>query len=380
MFTEGDARGYKVQTSCNIRRTNFIIGLVLLITVAASGWVVVANQVVESGHKNKVATAVFTRHDSTYSVSALGDGSLIAVGMFGRIFRASGKSLVWEEISSPTTEDLYSVAFPDDRNGIVVGANGTYLETADGGHTWNNRDMTSISDSVHDHHLMTVVLNQNGEGLIAGTFGLLWRTDSGGNTWEPVTIPWEKVLADVWKNYGSVEPHLYGAVIKGAEAWVVGEYGLVLRSTDGGRNFEKRRGGQFTDSHLFSVEADLTNFNRAVAVGQAGLIISTSDGGETWEDSSRWETDLYDVLLHKNGAVISGDLGSVLHLSDSGEPNKYTVVAAAGWKDVVMLGDGWIIDILHLGQDRFLALGKYSFRTFTLPSQHVSKADLMPGG
>lgn len=364
----------EVQTSQNTR-ANFIVGLILFAAVAASGQILVADVLVASVDDSNASSLILTRHDSTHSVSALSDGSLIAVGMFGRIFRSLGEHTAWQEISSPTIEDLYSIAFRDDLNGIAVGANGTYLETTDGGLSWNSRDMTTVSDSANDNNLMMVVLDPNGNGLIIGTFGLLWHTDSGGNTWESVTILWEEVLDDVWKNYGPAEAHLYGATITGSDVWVVGEYGLVLRSSNGGRSFEQRRGGQFTDSHLFSVTADPVDPSHVISVGQAGLIVSSSDDGMTWEESNRWETDLYDVLLYEGGAVISGDLGTVLHLPVSNIPDEYNVVAAAGWKDVVPLGDGWIIDVQHLGQGHFLALGKQSFSDFSLPTQRTNNAE-----
>ncbi len=390
--------GNEVQTTQNHRRINFIMGLVLLMAFAVSGWIIfVANMEVAAVDESNASEIILTRHDSTYSITALSDGSLIAVGRFGRIFRSPGDHIAWKEITSPTNEDLYSVAFVDDHNGVAVGASGTYLETVDGGHTWNNRTETesdSVSedqesgkkdqawveidspiteqiydDSSQDQDLMSIVLEPDGKGIITGSFGLLWRTDSGGNNWEPINIPWEEILADVWKSYGSVEAHLYDAVVINSNVWVVGEYGLVLLSTDGGRTFEKRRGGQFTDNHLFAVVADPADPSHAFAVGQAGLIIATSDNGLTWRESSNWETDLYDILLYEGGSVVSGDLGTVLHLPTSANPDEYNVVAAAGWKDVVPLGDSWIVDMQHLGQGHFLALGKQSFRDFSLPSQ-----------
>lgn len=355
-------------TPWSIRGTGFFMGL--LVGLAATGWVLATNLEAEPVEKVNAGTVIFTRHDAIYASAVLNDGSLIAVGKFGRILRSPDKHLAWEEIPSPTTEDLFSVAFRDDRNGVAVGANGTYLETADGGHTWSSRDMATTSQ------FLKVVLQPDGSGLIVGSFGLLWRTDSGGTTWKPVAISWEKVLSQVWDSVGPVEPHLYDAAMLGSVAWVVGEYGLVLVSTDGTQSFERRRGGQFTDPHLFSVA--LYDSEHGIAAGQAGLIVTTEDGGVTWKESSRWETDLYGVSVYNGSAVISGDLGSVLLLPDGSEPAGFRVVAAAGRSDGT-LGDRWIGGVQHIGQGRFLVMGKGPFRTFSLPLQRISKADFKPG-
>lgn len=358
-------------TSHNISRFGLFVGLLAALT--ATGWAVWAvAKIWETGpvEANNATAVIFTRHDAIHALTALGDGSLIAVGKYGKILRASDQQLAWEEISSPTTEDLFGVAFRDDRNGIAVGASGTYLVTADGGRTWSGRDMDTTSE------LLDVVLEADGNGLIIGSFGLLWRTDSGGASWEPIAIPWDKVLSQVWDSVGPVEPHLYAAAMLGSVAWVVGEYGLVLVSTDGGRSFERRRGGQFTDPHLFAL--DLADSEHGVAAGQAGLIVTTADGGATWAESSRWETDLYGVSIYNGRVVLSGDLGSVLLLPDASEPAEFRVVAAAG-RAGGTLGDRWIGGVQHIGQDRFLALGKGPFRTFSLPPQRIGQADLKPG-
>lgn len=353
-------------TSENFRASKFSIGLLLAVTTVV-GWALIINPQFNAVEDDTHAKVLFTRHDATYARAVVGDGNLIAVGKFGRIFRSSIERLDWKEVSSPTTEDLYGIAFRDARNGIVVGAEGTYLETVDGGRTWNSRDMNTRSD------LLTVMLKADGSGIITGTFGLLWRTDSGGANWEPISITWEEVLSDVWKNYVSVEAHLYGAAMVDSTVWVVGEYGLVLISTDGGRSFERRRGGQFTDPHLFAVAIDPTDSSRGIAVGQVGLTVSTTDGGTTWEESSSWETDLYAIALHADGTVIAGDLGSVLQLPDVGRPGEFRIIATAGWADGAALGDSWIAELQHIGQDRFLVLGKGGFRTFSLPSQRIGQ-------
>lgn len=341
----------------NIRGAWFFLGL--LAAAAILGWLVVKNsETVPVGGKNPT-TVIFTRHDATYAAAIVGNGGIISVGKFGRIFHSPDGSLAWKEISSPTTRDLFGVAFRDDRNGVAVGAGGTYLETADGGHTWVSRDIATTND------LLGVILKPDGRGLMVGSFGLLWRTDTGGRTWESVSVPWDKVLSDVWNNVGPVEPHLYGAAMEGSVVWVVGEYGLVLISTDGGRSFERRRGGNFTDPHLFAV--DLAGPMRGVVAGQAGLIASTSDGGITWVESSSWKTDLYDISIYDGTAVISGDLGSVLLLPNITKPAGFQVVAAAGQADRALLGDLWIAAVQRIGQGRFLVLGKGGFRTFTLP-------------
>ena len=60
----------------------------------------------------------------------------------------------------------------------------------------------------------------------------------------------------------------------------VGDYGTVLRTTDGGATWLSQTSG--TTGWLNSVS--FTDVNNGTAVGEAGTIIHTTDGGTTWVD------------------------------------------------------------------------------------------------
>jgi photosystem II stability/assembly factor-like uncharacterized protein len=67
--------------------------------------------------------------------------------------------------------------------------------------------------------------------------------------------------------------------------WAVGQRGLILRTEDGGKTWQRQPNHKEGEgSHLFSVAA--IDGQTAVAVGEWGSRIRTTDGGKTWLDYS----------------------------------------------------------------------------------------------
>jgi len=63
------------------------------------------------------------------------------------------------------------------------------------------------------------------------------------------------------------------------EGWVVGEFGTIAHTTDGGAEWQLQDSG--VDRALFGVA--FRDAKQGVAVGSAGAVVRTSDGGASWE-------------------------------------------------------------------------------------------------
>lgn len=272
------------------------------------------------GPGENAAGPTLGRRDALYDFVQLGKSELLAVGRFGRILRSSDLGQTWESVESGTERSLYSVSYADAKNGVIVGQAGSYLESGDGGRTWKIREFPAKNE------LFKVVFRSPNEGVVVGAFGTAWRTDSGGREWRPIGIPWETVLNEVWENVGPVEPHLYDVAFVGSDGWIVGEYGLVLRSRDGGSTWSRQRGGRLPDAHLFA--AAFVDSRRGLAVGQSGVLLHTEDGGETWAEERVGSRSLYDVLFRpsQNEALAFGELGTILASRDGGRPGSWQVL------------------------------------------------------
>ena len=121
--------------------------------------------------------------------------------------------------------ELYQVSFVTPNIGFVAGSNYLFA-TTDGGLHWTTRQSAS----------QIYFLNRS-TGL-ASTY-YVNRTTNGGTTWYQTTAPF----------YGSEYQSF--SFIDSLSGWVVGNGGRIMKTTDGGENWELQQSG--TAENLFSV-------------------------------------------------------------------------------------------------------------------------------
>jgi photosystem II stability/assembly factor-like uncharacterized protein len=139
-----------------------------------------------------------------------------------------------------------------------------------------------------------------------GNFGSIYRTTDGGQTWES-------------HESGTRNP-LFGIDFADADnGWAVGKSSLILHTADGGRTWKPQKSAISSEKHLFRVKA--VDARTAWAVGDWGALTVTHDGGATWEDRSLGD----DVVLNDvsfpdadHGFVV-GEFGTVMATSDGGK-------------------------------------------------------------
>src|SRR4029077_11217469 len=112
-------------------------------------------------------------------------------------------------------------------------------------------------------------------GFAVGARGTILRTTDGGNNWELIA--------------GATEDDLYGvSFIDSNIGTVVGNFGAILRTTDAGSHWTIQREG--ISDVLFGVS--FTDPNNGTAVGSDGLILRTTDGGTNWIPQTSGTTNL----------------------------------------------------------------------------------------
>jgi photosystem II stability/assembly factor-like uncharacterized protein len=114
--------------------------------------------------------------------------------------------------------------------------------------------------------------------------------------------------------------NLYGVDTLGAShAWVVGNFGSIHHSADGGKVWTAQRSG--TKTPLFDV--DFADEQRGWIVGASGLILRTGDGGTTWTAGTSpvpGAKHLFNVAAVDERIVWAvGDWGAITMTRDGGE-------------------------------------------------------------
>jgi photosystem II stability/assembly factor-like uncharacterized protein len=112
--------------------------------------------------------------------------------------------------------------------------------------------------------------------------------------------------------------------------WAVGQWGVVLNTSDGGEHWQIQREDLSVDRPLFSVV--FKNKHDGWAVGLWSLMLVTHDGGANWkkvalpkrDGETRSDLNLFKVFLDSTAAVyVAAERGTVIRTEDDGQSWTY---------------------------------------------------------
>jgi len=263
---------------------------------------------------------------------------IVAVGEHGIVLLSDDEGKTYRQARQvPVSATLSAVAFIDDKRGWVVGQWGAILATSDGGETWSKQRM----DTAVDQPLFSVHFMNDHDGIAVGLWSMLLQTHDGGKTWTKTTLPKPP-------DGGKADRNLYHVFAdqKGA-LYISAEQGIVLKSTDGGANWDYlATGGK---GSLWSGVA-MTD-GRIVVGGLLGSLSQSSDGGTTWQPlKAETKSSITNLVATGKGLVAVGLDGLVLKQREDGaplevaqRPDRSALTAAvidAGGKPILFSKDG----------------------------------------
>jgi photosystem II stability/assembly factor-like uncharacterized protein len=199
------------------------------------------------------------RHSVLLAVTRAGP-RLVAVGERGVLLVSDDNAVSWRQIQLPVSTTLTAVQFVDAQQGWAVGHSGVVLHSNDAGNTWSlqldgrqaaalelaaaqaqakdaaeddnaQRRLTSaqrLAADGPDKPFLALSFSDARHGLVVGAYGLAMHTDDGGKSWQS----WMGRIPD------PQGLHLYAVVQADQAIYLAGEQGLLIRSLDGGGQFE----------------------------------------------------------------------------------------------------------------------------------------------
>jgi len=299
--------------------------------------------------------------DKFYDVQAIDADHVVVVGYGGKILTTSDGGFTWIKAESGTNRALYRVHFVDATNGWVSGQEGVMLHTTDGGKTWTRQTTNTTV------YLFSVSFVDQDHGWCVGDKSILLKTSDGGKTWtlhKIATVSQEHLSAE--EAVASQDPVLYDVqFIDANNGWVVGEFGHVLHTSDGGQTWTEQQQSLITGEIFDALDlptfygVNFTTPQDGVAAGLDGKIARTRDGGATWAfQKMQLDYPIVDPLftprLFPDGTGWAiGAAGEVVRL---GTPDGQWQRAKLGMEVVTWLrgmywvnpDDGWIVGGLGL--------------------------------
>ena len=229
---------------------------------------------------------------------------VVAVGERGSILLSDDQGVSWQPASVATQRNatLTAVIAIDDRRLLAVGHDGWILRSEDAGSSWQ--------EIRHDGDLGEPLLgiwSGGGDSVMAfGSFGKFYQSLDAGKTWLPQVLDIDSA-------------HLNGmAGGNDGRRMLVGEQGLVLRATDGGKHWQTLPA--FYSGSLFGIVR--LSASDWVTYGMRGHVFVSHDFGDTWTQIKVGnQLPLYGhaVLPDQTGLVIVGAGSSVVRLDAKGD-------------------------------------------------------------
>jgi photosystem II stability/assembly factor-like uncharacterized protein len=252
---------------------------------------------------------------------------VVAVGQRGHVLFSDDAGKSWQQAEVPVSADLVAVQFPTATHGWAVGHDGVVLHSADAGKTWTRQlDGRSLGDVLVAHYnrsgdakwleeakrfaaqgaenpFLDVWFDDARNGTIVGAFGLVLRTADGGATWEPLLHAADNPKA----------LHLYAVKRIGSDLFIAGEQGTLLKS-DG------QRFSALASPYPGTLFGLVGNDRALLAHGLRGNVVRSTDGGRTWAPvATGVGVGLTASTLDERGRfVIVSQAGHVLVSSDDG--------------------------------------------------------------
>lgn len=323
-------------------------------------WIAAGLSVLMAASAAQAEPAELSHRDHLYDVTEHG-GSLFVVGHPGHLLRSTDGGKTFEVASRAGGEQaLFSIDFNSKGQGAVVGRSGVVLRTKDGGKTW---EAAQVKFGKEAPGLFGVAVAEDGTVVAVGSFGVIVRSTDGGKTFQKVAyttdLPGAAPASGEEGGQEGAQPAAEGE--EGGEAssegettgvpstpdcpspdefedenldeigearltdviflpdgrsLAVGEFGLVLESTDGGASFHRLN--SCTGNLLYNITP--LGEKRVAAVGFKGSLIQSDDAGRSWRvANSGTGEDLYAVAGRAKQTLLVGAAGTMLVREGEGD-------------------------------------------------------------
>ncbi len=262
---------------------------------------------------------VFPDREDYYDAFVLDANNAWVSGGRGLILHVTNNGQDFTMLETGVQKAIYEVDFATAEDGVAVGQDGIVLKTDDGGQTWTRIpiELPLLDWQVAQPHYFAVSRGADAQHIWAvGPVGAIIRSQDGGETWENLSL-WCDMSFD---NFATSDPaddpestlrlNPCDVTLNGVsfptntDGWVAGEFGVILRTQDGGVTWQRQRDVHNLPKYtrpelpeeeairqripplyiedLFLIDVDFRSAQEGYVTGESGTLLQTTDAGETW--------------------------------------------------------------------------------------------------
>lgn len=295
-----------------------------------------------------------------FQALAVADRQVFAVGERGIALHSDDAGRTWRQGQVPVSVTLTAVSMLTPRQGWAVGHAGVVLRTDDGGRNWSRRfdglaairllqeEAAAERDDALREQRMAAARRLAAEGadkpffavhaldsqtvVVVGAFNSAFVSRDGGGRWSSLAAQLPNPR----------EGHLYAIAGQGRRLFIVGEFGLLLGSRDGGRSFER-----LSVPYEGSFFALADDGHRLAVGGLRGNAFVSDDGGLGWQPvTGLGEASITALRAEPSGGFLIGDqAGALWRLAGAAATHAERLPAPPlpPLTDVARAGDGAVI-------------------------------------
>ena len=306
---------------------------------------------------------VFPDREDYYDAFVLDANNAWVSGGRGLILHVTNNGQDFAMLETGVQKAIYEVDFATAEDGVAVGQDGIVLKTGDGGETWTRIpiELPLLDWQVAQPHYFAVSRGADAQHIWAvGPVGAIIRSQDGGETWENLSL-WCDMSFD---NFATSDPaddpestlrlNPCDVTLNGVsfptntDGWVAGEFGIILRTQDGGVTWQRQRDVHNLPKYtrpelpeeeairqripplyiedLFLIDVDFRSAQEGYVTGESGTLLQTTDAGETWTN------------------IPSGSFNTLLSVTAAPDNNRSDFATGVLGTLASVTGDAWQLD------------------------------------
>lgn len=234
---------------------------------------------------------------------------------------------------------------------IAGGELGKLLYSTDQGQSWH---LSALSQDRQALITQVVFASDGLRGLAVGHEGWILRTTDGGLNWQEVAFD-EK----------NGEPYMSAANVQGQQWIAVGSFGRAVQSLDDGKTWQPLTLPEAVEDKHMNRIVGSPDGQRWLIVGERGLVLRSNDQGQTWAaEPEFYNGSFYNaVALPDNGWLVYGMRGNAFVHRNEGPWQRSEMPAPISFFGHAQLPDGKLV---LLGQGSMMAVTQDGGAHFTL--------------
>lgn len=202
------------------------------------------------------------------------------------------------ELSSKRT-DFYQAMARNQEVIVVSGNDGVLLTSDDNGTTWKRQTLDSTAsflalDACPDNSFIALTFNNQ-----------IWHGDAQARNWQPHTLP-------------SQEQMMTAACAPDGSWWAAGSFTTIQYSTNKGESWDET--SLYEDAIINNLQ--FLNEDQAIATGEYGMVLRSDDGGLNWDYAGYLPEEFYahtSYFRSMDEGWVGGLNGFIYHTTDGGQ-------------------------------------------------------------